>query len=90
MGNPHGDVYLSRDIYWKILRRQLHVRGTWNSRFFTSEENDWQDVVGTLAAGRIDAETLVTHNLPFKELMQGLQIMRDHTEFYSKIIISKK
>lgn len=90
MGNPYGDVCLSRDIYWKILRRQLHVRGTWNSRFFTSEENDWQDVVGTLAAGRIDAETLVTHNLPFKELMQGLQIMRDHTEFYSKIIISKK
>ena len=89
MGNPHGDVYLSRDVYWKILRRQLHVCGTWNSRFATSEENDWQDVVDTLAAGRIDARSLITHNLPFEELTQGLQIMRDHTEFYSKVMINR-
>ena len=89
LGNPHTDVYINKDIYWKILRRQLKLIGTWNSRFSTSVENDWQDAVEMLAEGRIDAISLVTHNYPFKEIMDGLHVMRDKSEFYSKILISK-
>ncbi len=33
VGNPYGDVFLTRDTYWEILRRQLSVLGTWNSSF---------------------------------------------------------
>lgn len=89
LGNPHSDVCINQDIYWKILRRQLHLVGTWNSRFSTSAEDDWQDAVDMLAEGRIDAISLVTHNYPFRELMDGLYVMRNKSEFYSKILISK-
>ncbi len=27
MGNPSGDILLKQDIYWKILRKQLHLFG---------------------------------------------------------------
>lgn len=33
MGNPYGTMTLSRDTYWKILRNELEVKGTWNSSF---------------------------------------------------------
>ena len=33
VGNPHGDLDLPKAIYWKILRKQLHISGTWNSSF---------------------------------------------------------
>ena len=33
MGNPASDMGLKRDIYWKILRNQLVLCGTWNSSF---------------------------------------------------------
>ena len=89
LGNPYADVYISKEIYWKVLRRQLKIVGTWNSRFATSVEDDWKDCVEMLAEGRIDAVTLVTHNYPFKELLDGLQVMREKSEFYSKILISK-
>ncbi|NLG03774.1 MAG: galactitol-1-phosphate 5-dehydrogenase [Clostridia bacterium] len=89
LGNPHTDVYINKEIYWKVLRRQLRIVGTWNSRFATSVEDDWKDCVEMLAEGRIDAVSLVTHNYPFKELMDGLQVMRNKSEFYSKILISK-
>lgn len=87
--NPMADIEVNQEIYSKILRRQLRLIGTWNSRFSTEEENDWQDVVDVLSEGRIDAISLVTHNYPFKELMDGLYMMRDKSEFYSKILISK-
>ena len=89
LASPTEDYHLSKDIYWKLLRRQLHIVGTWNSRFSTTEENEWKDVLEALTEGRIDAISLVTHNYPFKELMDGLLVMRDKTEFYSKILISK-
>ena len=33
VGNPHSDMTLDRDVYWKILRNQLTLIGTWNSSF---------------------------------------------------------
>ena len=34
VGNPASDMELPRDIYWKILRNQLTLKGTWNSSYF--------------------------------------------------------
>lgn len=33
VGNPYSDMLLDRDTYWKILRNQLTVTGSWNSSF---------------------------------------------------------
>ena len=34
VGNPDTNMTLEKDIYWKILRNQLTIIGTWNSSFF--------------------------------------------------------
>ncbi len=34
VGNPASDMSLPRNKYWKILRNQLTLRGTWNSSFY--------------------------------------------------------
>ncbi len=36
VGNPFSDMYLEKSVYWKILRNQLTVTGTWNSSFASS------------------------------------------------------
>ncbi len=33
VGNPYSEIKLEKPVYWKILRNQLTVRGTWNSSF---------------------------------------------------------
>lgn len=35
VGNPASDMILDRQIYWKILRNQLTLFGTWNSSYST-------------------------------------------------------
>ena len=45
VGNPFGDVNLEKSVYWKILRNQLTVMGTWNSSFTHEMSDDWNYVM---------------------------------------------
>lgn len=86
MGNPCSDVNLSKNIYWKILRNQLTVTGTWNSSFTESPGDDWQYVLERLSADRLKPEQLITHRFPLERLGEGIRIMRDRSEEYIKIM----
>lgn len=86
LGNPQGDMVLEKGAYWKVLRRQLHLHGTWNSRFGTPE-SDWMDIVALLDAGKLPLSSLITHKLPFDRLLEGLNIMRDQTIYSNKVML---
>lgn len=86
VGNPFSDMKLSRNTYWKILRNQLTVAGTWNSTFLHSSEDDWHYVLQRLTEKRIAPSELITHRLPLPDLVHGLQIMRNKTEDYVKVM----
>lgn len=87
MGNPTGDINLGKSVYWKILRKQLKVIGTWNSKFDGKNESDWTEVKKILIEGKIDFSTLITHKFDKKHLKDGLDLMRNHTEPYCKIMV---
>lgn len=87
LGNPASDMKLEKNIYWKILRNQLTVKGTWNSSFTGEADDDWHYVVEKLAAGRIKPSQLISHRLELLELEKGLHIMRDKTEDYVKVMV---
>lgn len=86
VGNPASDMKLERDVYWKILRNQLVVTGTWNSSFTHEQSDDWHYVLERLEERRIEPEAMVSHRFPLAFLEEGLHIMRDKTEDYGKIM----
>lgn len=90
VGNPASDMHLDRDIYWKVLRNQLTVRGSWNSSFIHDTDDDWHYVLDRLAAGSIHPERYITQRLPLGDLEKGLHIMRDKTEEYLKVMITRE
>ncbi len=85
VGNPAGDMTLKKEIYWKILRSELTVHGTWNSSFIGEQDDDWHYVIRCLKDKKFDAEKMISHKLPLSQLMGGLLIMRDKKEEYTKI-----
>lgn len=90
VGNPHGDLCLERDVYWKILRKQLRLKGTWNSSFVPEDaEDDWTRTLLAMKEGKLFPEKQITHKLSFDELHKGLDIMKNKTEFYNKVIIMR-
>ena len=86
VGNPASDMTLEKEIYWKILRNQLTVMGTWNSSFTHSQEDDWHYVLEQLKMRRINPAEFITHRFPLEELDKGLEIMRDKKEDYGKVM----
>lgn len=86
VGNPHTDMNLEKQVYWKILRNQLTVTGTWNSSFTGAPDDDWHYALDRLIRKRVSPSALISHRLSFGELQKGLHIMRDKTEDYVKIM----
>lgn len=86
VGNPYSDMLLDKQVYWKILRNQLTVTGTWNSSFTGSKDDDWHTILELLKEKRIAPSKLISHKLPMQELNDGFRIMRDKTQDYIKIL----
>ena len=86
VGNPASDMHLEKSIYWKILRKQLTILGTWNSSFLHEEDDDWHYVLKCLEEQRIHPEQFITHRYPLEQLHQGMEIMRDKSEDYVKVM----
>lgn len=87
VGNPHSDMAFSRNTYWKILRSQLTVLGTWNSSFTKDDDDDWHQALALLKNNNDLIDGIITHRMPLENLKTGLHIMRDKTETYGKIML---
>lgn len=91
VGNPGSDMNFSKDEYWKILRKQLYIRGTWNSSYLgddkDADSDDWHYVIDRLKTGRLHPEKLISHKLSLREVEKGLTIMKEKTEDYVKIMV---
>lgn len=86
MGNPSGQIPLEQDVYWRILRKQIHLTGTWNSSYKSADKSDWQEVCEAMESGKICVKPLISHCLCQEQLQTGLEIMRQHKEPYCKIM----
>lgn len=87
VGNPASDMIFQKAVYWKILRNQLTVLGTWNSSFTHGMEDDWNYVMERLKSHRVHPEESITHHFPLEELSKGLILMRDKTEEFGKVMM---
>lgn len=89
VGNPHSDMTFAKNVYWKILRNQLRITGTWNSSFLGEDEgadDDWHYVLKRLVSGSIAPESLITQRFGLEDLHKGFGLMRDKTEDYIKVM----
>ncbi len=86
VGNPASDMALEREVYWKILRNQLTVTGTWNSSFSHKALDDWHYALERLSRKDLMPSRLISHRFSLEEMEKGLHIMRDKSEDYVKIM----
>lgn len=86
MGNPSGDILLKQDVYWKILRKQLTVTGTWNSSFDGADLSDWTEVVDALSKKEIDVSRLISHIFGKEQLPEALALIKEQKEPYCKVM----
>jgi L-iditol 2-dehydrogenase len=81
VGNPSADFSLEQKLYWQILRKQIKIFGSWNSRY----PSDWQQVMESV--DKLDMNDLISHRYSFEELDKALIMMRDKSEKHCKVIV---
>lgn len=86
MGNPSGDVNIPQNVYWRILRKQLHVIGTWNSIYEKNHKCDWEDVVKALSENKIKTDFFISHKFAQDKVKKGFELMYKKQEPYCKVM----
>lgn len=86
-GNPYGDMNLPKASYWKILRNELTVKGTWNSSY-NDTCNDWKDSVKMIENGEINIDKLITHTFKMEDYEKAFDVLRDKNVLTCKVILN--
>ena len=68
MGNPHKDTTVKLAQHSQILRKELVLKGMWNSHYAATPINEWAYTVKMLDEGKIKVMDLVTHRASLDEL----------------------
>lgn len=88
LGNPNADVTLPAALISQCMRREIEILGTWNSDFSVfSDDDDWRTVLDAMSSGILDLKPLITHQVPISQGIQALEMMRDRSEFFNKVLI---
>lgn len=61
LGDLSGDVNLSKELVSRVLRREITIRGTWNSKIYPEFASEWDMVVSAIGKG-IDFKHLISHS----------------------------
>ena len=84
MGNPAHDMTIKQSVYSQILRKEVTLKGTWNSSY-NQVVNDWTATAEAMKNGSVKYEELITHKYPLEKCNEALEMMRDKKEFFTKV-----
>ncbi len=85
VGNPKENVLLDKNNYWKILRKQLIVTGSWNSSY-SEKQNDWKEVLKYMNKNPKYFESLITKEFLLEDNMKAFEYLIDKTKIKSKVV----
>lgn len=77
LGNITGDLELKKNVVSTILRKELTIHGTWNSRFNTASNDDWVSTVQLMANG-FRPSKFISHKVKLSDLPEILSRMHLH------------
>ena len=77
MGNITSELMLSKSIVSSILRKEITIKGTWNSVYKPKKPDDWKQAIQFIADGLQPSE-LITHFVTLDEIPDILEKLYQH------------
>lgn len=89
VGNPKEDIIIEKNTYWKILRKQQTLKGTWNSSY-NHNINDWKTVVNLMKDDSSNFEKIVTKVYTLSEYKEAFEYLRNNKEKKLKVMFKNE
>lgn len=83
VGNPKGDLVIDKNIYWKVLRKEITITGTWNSSY-SDVVNDWQEALSFMRDNYDIFKSLITNVYNLDAYDAAFDLLRDKKKFKIK------
>ncbi len=87
MGNIQGRFEIGEHDFSTILRKELKIYGTWNSKVTPSGTDDWSTALKYLDK-ELQVTPLISHTSPLSEAVEVFQKVMTREEFVNKIIFT--
>jgi len=85
LGDHHRDVTLRGTVISSILRRELVIYGTWNSKILPPRKSEWEMVLHHMGRG-FRVEPFISHTLPLGDAPRMFAEMAARKVWYSKVV----
>jgi threonine dehydrogenase-like Zn-dependent dehydrogenase len=85
MGNLRGTLALPEREFSEILRKELSIHGSWNSRTQPRGSDEWTTSLERMGRG-LEVAPLVTHRLPLSEGPRVFEEMRHGRGQFGKVV----
>jgi L-iditol 2-dehydrogenase/galactitol-1-phosphate 5-dehydrogenase len=85
MGNISGEFKINEKEFSSILRRELSIYGTWNSKVVPAGEDDWSTVLKYMDR-ELQVGPLISDTVTLDEGPQIFQSMVNREKFHNKVI----
>lgn len=87
LGNPMGNTTISRNKHSLILRKQLTIKGSWNTYYAKFPKNEWEMSVHAMESKILKVADLITHRVNLVDLSIALNMILNKTDFYCKVMV---
>lgn len=88
LGDLKGDVTIPRALISSVLRRELVLLGTWNSKITPAGRSEWDMVVAELVSGRLQVAPLISHALLLDQAPQMFDDMLERRVASHKVLFA--
>lgn len=87
LGIAYSDVNLSEKAFENIFRRELTLKGFWNSYSAPFPGEEWTKSIDFILKGRIKLKDLVSHRYSLEETQKAFNMIINREETYNKVLI---
>ncbi len=82
VGNPTSDIIIEKANYSKILRKELIIKGIWNSK-----KEDWYDIMKIIENKNVDIKKLITHKYEYTDFKTAFEKIKNNQINFNELII---
>ncbi|HMR67559.1 MAG TPA: galactitol-1-phosphate 5-dehydrogenase, partial [Anaerolineae bacterium] len=88
LGDLSGDVTLKAAQVSSILRRELTLYGTWNSKITPAGKSEWEMVIHHMQQGDLQVAPLISHTPLLSDGPQMFAEMAARKVWYNKVVFA--
>ncbi|MGD1030173.1 MAG: galactitol-1-phosphate 5-dehydrogenase [Opitutaceae bacterium] len=85
MGNIHGEFRISENDFSNILRRELTIHGTWNSKFVPAGSDDWSTALKFMDRG-VQIAPMISDTPSLEQGAEIFSSIRERKAWHHKVI----